>query len=145
MLIAVGVDRCVARSLLYRHARLFLVFANKEHEMFARSMNRMTVVALAVVASGLLVAEVSAADREIVSFRLPQWTSAHFDEANSAQANFETFKRIGCEAEQHQHGGHFDVRYRCVNWRSIALTSHDEAHQWEGWLKKLGFETAHQH
>ena len=105
----------------------------------------MAIVALAVIASGFLGTEAFAVEREIVSFRLQQWKSAHFDDAATAQANFETFTRIGCEAEQHQHGGHFDVRYRSPKWRNISLTSHAEAHQWEGWLKKLGFETTHQH
>ena len=113
--------------------------------MFATRMKWMLILAFAVCASGAVTADAFAAEREIISFRLPDWKSAHFDDAKSAQANFETFKQIGCEAEQHQHGGHFDVRYRCVQWRSIALTSHDEAHQWERWLKAYGFETSHRH
>jgi len=113
--------------------------------MFTRWMNRILVAVVAICASGTVGARADAADREIVSFRLTQWKAAHFDDAKTAKTNFETLKRIGCEAEQHRHDGHFDVRYRCAKWRSIALKSHDEAHQWERWLKAYGFETTHQH
>lgn len=111
--------------------------------MFSNGMK--WVAAVMLCASGFLATNAMAANREILSFRLPQWKSVHLDDAKAAKVSVETLKQIGCEAEQHQHGGHFDVRYRCIQWRSIALNTHDEAHQWERWLKSFGFETAHQH
>ena len=113
--------------------------------MFSMKLNRVLVLAIAFCASGAITSRAFTAESEVVTFRLAQWKSAHFDDAKTAQANFATFKQLGCEAEQQQHGGHFDVRYRCVQWRSIALASHNEAHQWERWLKTYGFETSHQH
>ncbi len=102
-------------------------------------------LALSVCASGMTTANLLGAASEVISFRLPNWKSAHFDDAKSAEANFKTFKQIGCEVEQGQHGGHFDVRYRCPKWRSISFKSHDDAHRWERWLKASGFETSHKH
>lgn len=113
--------------------------------MFSMKTNRILLLAFTVFASGAITSRAFTAESEIVTFRLGQWKTAHFDDAKTARANFATFKQIGCEAEQHQHGGHFDVRYRCMQWRSIALTSHGEAYQWERWLKAYGFETSHQH
>jgi len=115
------------------------------NEMFSKRMNRMLLITMAICASGALAGNVVAASPEVINFRLPQWKSAHFDDATSAQANFKTFKQIGCEVEQGQHGDHFDIRYRCPTWRSISLNSHDEAHRWERWLKASGFETSHKH
>ena len=113
--------------------------------MFAIKMKGLPAFILTVAAGAFSANAAIAAGQEVVNFRLPEWKSAHFDDAKSAQANFQTLKQLGCEAEQHQHGGHFDVRYRCPQWHSISLTSHNEAHQWQRWLDAFGFETAHQH
>jgi hypothetical protein len=87
----------------------------------------------------------SAADVERVDFRLTSWKALHFDDARKAQSYFKIFKTIGCECKQESHGDHFDVKFRCPKWRSIALKTHAEAHQWEAFLKKIGFETKHDH
>ena len=86
-----------------------------------------------------------AAGQEIVKFRLTNWKTAHFDDGKKAQTHAATLKQIGCDVKQGAHGDHHDVSYRCPNWRSIALKSHNEAHQWERWLKANGFQTSHQH
>jgi hypothetical protein len=115
------------------------------NEMFSKRMKWTLLLAFSICASGLTATDEFAAGTEIVNFRLVQWRSAHYDDAKLAQANLTTFKKIGCEVEQNQHGGHVDVRYRCPTWRSIAAKSHVEAHQWEKWLKASGFETSHKH
>lgn len=104
-----------------------------------------TVLAVSTFAIGLQATQVFAAGQEIVQFRLTDWKTAHFNDANKAQSNSATLKQIGCEVKQHAHGSHHDVSYRCPKWRSISLKSHNQAHQWEGWLKSKGFETAHNH
>lgn len=109
------------------------------------SMKVLALLAMTIGAASLLSSRAIAAEREIVSFRLAAWKSAHLDEVNVAKAILDTLKSIGCEVKQQQHGGHFDVTFRCPTWRSIALKSHAEAHQWERWLKAFGFETAHKH
>ena len=86
-----------------------------------------------------------AAEREIVKFRLTSWKAVHFDDAKSAKETHATLIKLGCEAKQEQHGGHIDVAFRCPRWRSVALKTHNEAHQWERWLKSLGFQTSHSH
>lgn len=82
---------------------------------------------------------------EKVEFRLMTWKSLHFDQASQAKEYFQTFKSIGCECKQESHGDHIDVAFRCPKWRSLSLKSHAEAHKWEAFLKKAGFETAHKH
>ncbi|MEO8495919.1 MAG: hypothetical protein ABI614_12665 [Planctomycetota bacterium] len=82
---------------------------------------------------------------EKVDFRLMEWKSFHFDEADQAKQYYETFKGIGCECKQDTHGDHFDVSFRCPKWQSLTLKSHTEAHKWEAFLKKAGFETKHEH
>ena len=111
--------------------------------MLARMTSSGTMAVVAIVAVSALGTTVDAA--EIVKFRLSKWTSAHFDNAQAATKYLETVNKIGGEATQHQHGDHFDVRYRCPTWRSISCKSHSEAHQLEHWFKSYGFETMHQH
>lgn len=86
-----------------------------------------------------------AANVERVDFRLMKWKTLHFEDAGSAQKYYKTFKAIGCECEQEKHNGHIDVRFRCTEWRSLTLKTHAEAHRWEAFLKKAGFETRHEH
>ncbi len=80
-----------------------------------------------------------------VSFRLPAWKSAHFDELYQANSQSDTFRMLGCEVKQGSHAGHYDVSYRCLQWRTIGLPSDDDAHRWDKWLKTNGFETRHEH
>ena len=92
-----------------------------------------------------LTSTASAADREVVAYRLTNWKTVHFDDAKRADAHTKTVKRLGCEVKTGDHGGHIDVSYRCSEWREISLESHDKAHSWEKWLKASGFETRHDH
>lgn len=114
--------------------------------MNARISSALTVFALAAVLWGISsAAPVDAAQREVVKFRLTKWKAAHFDSQVEARKHHATLTKIGCEAKQHAHGDHYDVSYRCPEWRSISLKTHAEAHQWETWLKSIGFETRHEH
>jgi len=63
----------------------------------------------------------------------------------SAQNYVQSLKTLGCEAKVSGHAGHFDLSYQCSQWREASFDSHAKAHQWEGFLKSLGFETSHQH
>jgi hypothetical protein len=112
--------------------------------MMARKL-AITVFTVTAFVFGLQAKEAFAAGQEIVQFRLTNWKTAHFNDAKKAQSHSATLKQIGCEVKQHAHGSHHDVSYRCPKWRSISLKSHNQAHQWEGWLKSKGFETAHNH
>lgn len=104
------------------------------------------------IAAALLCAAVSlaptptqAADGFTVDFRLQQWRTMHFDDGVKAEKHLKTVKDLGGEAIKENHNGHVDVRYRCVAWKQMRVDSDDEAHQWERWLKSVGFETRHTH
>ena len=86
-----------------------------------------------------------AAEKEVVSYRLQGWKTVHADSEADAKKQAAALKKIGCEVKLDSHGSHIDLTYRCVNWRQMALPSHNAAHQWEGWLKAAGFETEHTH
>ena len=51
----------------------------------------------------------SAADREIVKYRMTSWKSVHFNDEAEAQKQHDTLKKIGCEVKKHAHGDHVDV------------------------------------
>ena len=87
----------------------------------------------------------SAAANEIVKFRLTSVRRIHSHNAEEAKSFAMTLKKIGCECQVDKHGGHFDVVYQCPKWKQIKAQSHEEAHKWEAWLKKAGFETVHEH
>lgn len=82
---------------------------------------------------------------ESVAFRLSATKSAHFDRATEAESIADTLKMLGCEVKRGKHGGHYDVSYGCPQWRTIGLEGHEDAHQWQKWLKSKGFETKHEH
>ena len=86
-----------------------------------------------------------AANQFVVDYRMSEWKAAHFDDIKSADTHYATVTKLGCEAKKGSHGGHYDVNYVCPQWRRIALKNHEEAHQWEKWLKANGFETKHSH
>lgn len=102
---------------------------------------------MAVLFASLFVAAGGRADAasEVVRFRLLKWKASHVEDSQSAEDLAKTLKDIGCEVDMHAHDGHIDVRYRCPEWKSIALKTHDDAHKWERWLKTKGFETEHKH
>ena len=110
----------------------------------SKTRNMLTVLSLALCFSALATSA-QAADREVVAYRLTNWKTIHFDDAQKADIQAKTVKRLGCEVKTGDHGGHVDVSYRCPEWREISLDSHSKAHNWEDWLKASGFETRHEH
>jgi hypothetical protein len=109
----------------------------------------LNVVLLVVVAVALLCsvsARVAyAADKTSIQYRLARKKTIHVDEEKTARSYEQSLKNLGCEVKLGGHGGHFDLTYRCPQWRRAEFDGHDAAHQWQNWLKKLGFETAHKH
>ena len=89
-------------------------------------------------------AEPNMAEKELVEYRLEKWKTTHA-EGDQGDKLVATLKKLRCEVKVASHGGHTDVNYRCAKWQQLALKSHEEAHQWEVWLKKYGFETNHAH
>ena len=110
--------------------------------MFKTSVLSLAAAAVIAVGSG---EPAMAAEREIVGYRLQDWTTAEFEDSGKAETHYKTLKKLGCEVKQERHDGHIDVIYRCPDWREIALKSHSDAHKWEDWLKDCGFETRHKH
>ena len=86
-----------------------------------------------------------AESKELVDYRLTEWKTKHFHDAEKADSIATSLKKLGCEVKQDSHDGHIDLSYRCPLWRRLTLGSHDEAHRWEKWLKDSGFETRHKH
>jgi len=112
------------------------------------NVRMLAVVALvaSVTMGGMLVraAEPTIAAKEMVEYRLQKWKTTHA-EGDKTKKLVATLKKLRCEVKVDSHGGHTDVNYRCPKWQKLALKSHKEAHSWEGWLKKYGFETKHAH
>jgi hypothetical protein len=87
----------------------------------------------------------SMAELPSVAYRLKETKTIHFDDAGKAQLHLQTVRKLGCEARMDDHGGHMDVSYRLKSWTALTLDTEQTAHQWEGWMKKSGFETIHAH
>ena len=101
---------------------------------------------MALAAIGFLnVTTVRAAEKEVVEYRLEKWKTIHFHDAKAAKVHVDAVKKLGCEVKQADHDGHIDVTYRCAEWKKMSLKTHSDAHKWEEWLKKSGFETKHVH
>ncbi|TWU04839.1 hypothetical protein [Stieleria varia] len=82
---------------------------------------------------------------EIVKFQLKDWKAQHIHDTKKADKITDTLKKIGCEVERAEHNGHVDVKYRCPKERQMTLKTHEEASQWEKWLKGYGFTVSHSH
>ncbi len=83
--------------------------------------------------------------KETIAFQLPQWKTMHFDDAAKAKQHEAMVRKLGCEVKQGQHAGHIDLTYRCVEWKSMSVETHQLADQWSGWLKGSGFDVSHAH
>lgn len=91
-------------------------------------------------------AEPAAAEvKEVVKYQLAEWKHRHTKDNDEADKLVKAFKTLKVEMEVSDHGNHKDVKYRCPKWKQLTVKDHDTAHQWEAWLKKLGFKTIHEH
>lgn len=104
-----------------------------------------SILTLSLVALAGFTAPAQAQGQFVVEYRLSAQRSAHFDEPRDAEQFSQGLKRLGCDVRMENHGDHLDVTYRCPQWRSLEVSSDEAAHRWEGWLRKQGFETSHQH
>lgn len=100
---------------------------------------------LALFCLGFNAQTVRAENKEAVDYRLMEWQTKHFHDAEKANLHVATLKQLGCEVRQDAHDGHIDIVYRCPAWRRMSVETHAAAHRWEGWLKSAGFETRHEH
>ncbi|QDV66414.1 hypothetical protein Poly24_01000 [Rosistilla carotiformis] len=83
--------------------------------------------------------------KEVVKYQLLEWKNKHTRNNDDAEKLIKAFKTLKVEMEVSDHGNHKDVKYRCPKWKQLTVKDHDTAHQWEAWLKKLGFKTIHEH
>lgn len=113
--------------------------------MLKTKLSKITPLLLLAALAWTFTSSTQAAEKELVDYRLPKWKRKHMHDTKKADMLVETLKKLGCEVKKHAHGNHFDVAYRCPEWRRITLDSHSTAHRWESWLKSVGFETRHQH
>lgn len=103
-------------------------------------MLRLTSLAIVLFA---LSATASAA--EIVRYQCKDWKAKHIHDSAKAETIADTLKKLGCEVQRFEHDGHYDVKYRCPEWKELELKTHDEATKWEKWFKEYGFKTEHRH
>ena len=82
---------------------------------------------------------------EEVAYQLPRWKTIHTEDERQLSELAALMKGLGCEVRVEAHGGHSDLRVRCATWKHIEFNSHQAAASWEGWLKKNGFITRHEH
>lgn len=82
---------------------------------------------------------------EVLAYRLPQGTTMQFDDPRVAAQHLDAVKKLGCEAQQQPVGGRTGVSYRCPEWRTMTVATHELSEQWEGWLKGAGFDCFHGH
>ena len=80
-----------------------------------------------------------------VAFRIQNWKTRHIHDASQAEKFLATLKTLGCEVKTNQHNGHTDVSCRTIFWKTLALDSHDKAHEWINWFHSVGFDTIHGH
>lgn len=110
------------------------------------SLNTILLAAIASACLGSVAADVAcAAEKVVVKYRLAKQNTIHLDDEKTAKGYDQSLKNLGCQSKLSGHGGHFDLTYHCPEWRVAEFDGHDAAHQWQDWLKRLGFETAHKH
>lgn len=80
-------------------------------------------------------------EKVYVAFRMENWFAKHIHDEAQATKHADTLKQLGCEVKTNAHAGHIDVQCRTVYWKSLELKSHEQASQWENWLKQSGFDT----
>jgi hypothetical protein len=94
---------------------------------------------------GVLVRPALAQQPSSVDYRLLEWKTAHLHDPAQAKLIHDALKSLECEVQQHSHGDHIDLSYRCLRWRRLTLASDELAHQWQHWLRLQGFQTRHEH
>ena len=80
-----------------------------------------------------------------VKFRLASARTMHLHNPTEASQILNTMKMIGVQVTSKSHGDHQDATVSCPDWKTIGLVSEGQAHVWQEWLKKSGFETKHTH
>ncbi len=83
--------------------------------------------------------------REAVRYRCVKWKAKHLHDKEKADTIAETLTKLKCEVQRVAHGDHEDLRYRCEDWKTLEVKTHDEALKWETWFREYGFEAQHQH
>lgn len=82
---------------------------------------------------------------EVLAYRLEQTKTLPFDDPQIAAEHLAAVKKLGCEAQQSKTGARTEVAYRCVQWKTMTVTTHELSEQWEAWLKAAGFDCFHGH
>jgi len=89
---------------------------------------------------GVNAVPVSASAKQ-VGFRLTKWKTAHTSSEAEAQEMIGALQKIGCEVDSDIHEAHIDVKYRCLQWKSIQLATDQLVAQWSTWCEAKGMET----
>ena len=78
-----------------------------------------------------------------IAFRTTQPKTIEFDDRDKGQTHAQALRTLGVKPQLEDHAGHLDVTYSQPRWTLLRVTSDELVHQWEGWLKKSGFQTLH--
>ncbi len=100
---------------------------------------------MAVLFGSVVARTANAAEKAVIQYRLTKQKTIHLDDEKTAKSHDQSLRKLGCESKLSGHTGHFDLTYRCPEWRAATFDGHDEAHRWQKWLQSLGFETNHAH
>jgi hypothetical protein len=76
-----------------------------------------------------------------IGFRALEWQAIHAGSTKEAEEIVGSLQKIGCEVTTEQHGDHLDVKYRCVEWKSLELATDQLIAQWSTWFAAKGMET----
>ncbi|MGC4005905.1 MAG: hypothetical protein QM811_23410 [Pirellulales bacterium] len=108
-------------------------------------MIRKVSLTLAVCCAFLCGSATFAAAKEALTFRCVQAKHMHDLDKKTAESYRDGLKKLGVDAKIEDHGNHVDLQFTCPDWREASFDTHERAHQWEAFLKKLGFEVKHDH
>jgi hypothetical protein len=102
-------------------------------------------IAAAVAACSLVgVGSIHAAEPESLQYRHVAGATLHYKDETILRGVVQNLRALGCEFTVKGHFGHYDLAYRCPEWRQIT-GSHEELGRWASFLASLTFETSHRH
>ncbi|QEG35871.1 hypothetical protein [Bythopirellula goksoeyrii] len=83
-------------------------------------------------------------EHEEVMFRLSNWATLQPEPELDSQELLAIAKGLGCEVQEPQQTGQPGIQIRCVDWKHLELSTHEDAEYWQQWLTKAGFEANHE-
>ncbi len=83
--------------------------------------------------------------QEEIAYRLTEWKPLHFESISERDQMVAIAQGLGCDIREESHDGHQDLLIRSSTWKHAEFPTHAVAGNWEQWLRRMGFETEHEH